>query len=193
MAFSRRLATVVLATLAILFAAVGVASASPAAAGLTVVTLNSVSYHVPAATAHKVTSGHPELLTNAEEASLGIHHGTRSSDAPTVTRGGGGTVQPDSVNRCSGQVCIEVQGSGLHIIEWNSQWYQSPNLYSCDESWDWWGNFTHYSESLPRCGYGSDYAYWTPNRNFPAGAAQSYFYSDTRSQYSSKVNFTIHS
>ena len=95
-----------------------------------------------------------------------------------------------------------MQWPGLHrgsrqrlpqLIEWNSQWYQSPNLYSCDESWDWWGNFTHYSESLPRCGYGSDYAYWTPNRNFPAGAAQSYFYSDTRSQYSSKVNFAIHS
>lgn len=99
--------------------------------------------------------------------------------------------RPNAVSRCNGiTVCIEVYGSGYYISAWDSQWYLSPNAYSCDSAWDWWGNFSYYAQSNVSCGYGPDYAYWSPARDFPGGSAQSYFEDDFT--YSPAVNFTIH-
>jgi hypothetical protein len=111
---------------------------------MTTVMLNGTSYRVAASTAAKLHSGQPQSRTSAERAALGMTKPASANQAggPTLQKASTPGTRPNAVSRCNGiTVCIEVYGSGYYISAWDSQWYLSPNAYSCDSAWDWWGTF----------------------------------------------------
>jgi hypothetical protein len=174
----------------------GAAAADPAYGNYT---LNDTNRVLHQSIIDKIVAGRPSTMTPDEVqellASEPLDSGS-AADHPTNSKDtSGATANPLDVNRCNLNVCIEVQslgGSGPFIIEWNAQWYQSSSHYSCDASWYWWGNFTHYRASNFACGYGSDYTYWTPYRVLASGAAQTYYLGRFPYPKSREVNFSIH-
>jgi hypothetical protein len=141
-------------------AAAATTTASPTAANVTASTnLHAVEYHITTKYG-TLTYGWRPLTTQAKSTAL-----TEAPKTGTVT-----PPTPDSAYGCNQNVCISLEGSGLHVSDWSSQATYEGSIELCTQSY-FYENDAEIRSGTSVCGEaGVFFTDWAANKNFPNNA-----------------------
>ena len=81
-----------------------------------------------------------------------------------------GAVRPASAFGCNQDVCIQILGSGTHVVQWNTFAFNSGPVCTFPRWERPWGTIK-VGRTICANQAGVFYAYWTPNSTFRPGQA----------------------